>query len=537
MAVINAAQATVKTVADPNASYESFKPIWNKCRAVCSGERFVKDFDNILDVINFENFLIPFSPTMSQRQYNFYRAEAELPGITAQFGRMLVGGLLRKKPILKLPEGLPEGTSDWILNEFAKDDSSLLSFLDSVLWEEVQTSRAWVFVDYPDIKNLDSLTMEEKLSYKPYPVLYKAESIINWRVRVNDFGKNILDRIIIRGFKEYYDTNEFHPKFRDTVWVHELDSEGFYQIRIFQRQDDATQIPVVLGQQILRPSENKQIFTLVETNTNILINGERLRMIPAWPLNGSIESVEPMLLPIIDKELSLYNKISRRNHLLYGASTYTPVIISDMSDEQFQDIVDSGLGTWIRLRQGDDAKVLETPTAALQDMDRAIAASIEEMAKLGIRMLSPESAQSGIALEIRNAAQTAQLGSLNSRVSATMCQIISFMINWRLGTELRASDVSFELSSDFNPVPLGADWLRLVTEWYQQGLLPRSVWLMLLKQNDLVPPEYDDSEGQAEINQDGLVNLNRTANLAYAEQITAQQIESGQPPSIDGLEE
>jgi hypothetical protein len=99
-------------------------------------------------------------------------------------------------------------------------------------------------------------------------------------------------------------------------------------------------------------------------------------MIPAWPLNGSIDALEPMLSPIIDKELSLYNKLSRRNHLLYGASTYTPVIVSDMSDDDFQNIVDSGLGTWIRLRQGDDAKVLETPTAALQDMDRAIAATI-----------------------------------------------------------------------------------------------------------------------------------------------------------------
>jgi hypothetical protein len=239
-------------------------------------------------------------------------------------------------------------------------------------------------------------------------------------------------------------------------------------------------------------------------------------------LNGSVNLLEPILMPIIDKEVSLYNKISRRNHLLYGASTYTPVIMSDMNDDEFEEVVNKGLGSWLRLRQGDEAKVLETPTAALQDMDRAIAAAIEEMAKLGIRMLSPESAQSGIALEIRNAAQNAQLGSLNTKISSTLRAVICFMINWRYNLQLRPQDINFSLSSDFNPIPLGADWLRLATEWYQQGLIPRSIWLMILKQNDMVPPDYDDEEGRMEITKDLDMALQRQ-NEQYADSIASQE--------------
>jgi hypothetical protein len=521
MPVVNAAQASVKTVADPNAAYESLKPLWNKSRAVCSGERFVKDFDGVIDTIGFSNLLIPFSPSMSQRQYDFYKAEAELPGITAQFSKMIIGGLLRKAPLLKLPDNVSSDVYDWIMNGFGKDDTSLSAFLDTVLWEEVQTSRAWVFIDYPNIKNPEALTAQERLDYKPYPIIQNAETIINWRVSENDLGKTILSRVIVRGFKEFYDENEFHPTFRDTVWVHDLDDTGGYRIRIYQRLDNTTNIPVIAGQQIKNPSANKQIFSLIETNTNIMSNGKRLTSIPAWPLNGSIEALEPMLSPIIDKELSLYNKISRRNHLLYGASTYTPIIISDMLDEDFQNIVNSGLGTWIKLRQGDDAKVLETPTAALQDMDRAIAASIEEMAKLGIRMLTPESAQSGVALEIRNAAQTAQLGTFNNKVSAVMSQIIVFMINWRYNLDLKVSDIEFSLSADFNPIPLGADWLRLATEWYQGGLIPRSIWLVILKQNDLLPPDYDDEAGKQEITET-LDMLMQRQNDQYANQVRLQ---------------
>jgi hypothetical protein len=178
-------------------------------------------------------------------------------------------------------------------------------------------------------------------------------------------------------------------------------------------------------------------------------------------------------------------------------------------------VTESGLGTWIRLRAEDKADVLKTPTEALQDMDRAIASAYEEMAKLGIRMLTPETAQSGVALEIRNASQTARLGTLNSKVSSIMRKIICFMVNWRYDLDFADSDLDFSLSEDFNPTPLGADWLRLATEWYQQGLIPRSIWLTMLKQNDLLDSDYNDEDGQKEINADKIVqNALQTANMS-----------------------
>jgi len=515
MPVINASQSTVKSVSDPNASYESLKLLWMKCKAVCSGERFVKDLDGLVSI---DNMLIPFSPSMSQQQYDFYKAEAELPGICSQFSKMLVGGLLRKSPSLALPKSVPKEAHSWIINEFGQDDSSLTSFLDTALYEEIQSSRCWIYVDHPSVSEemLHNLSKEERDSIKPYPVKWDAEFVINWHVTTSENGNTTLSKVITRGFVEKFtDKCEFHPEQIDTVCVHEL-IDGYYQQRIYEKEAPSQTVNVVNGVKLVNPSVDKGTFKLKETITNILLNDERLTYIPAWPLNGSIEASEPMLSSIIDKEISLYNKISRRNHLLYGASTYTPVITSDMPDEEFLDIVNSGLGSWIRLRAGDTATVLETPTAALQDMDRAIGATIEEMAKLGIRMLSPESAQSGVALQLRNAAQTAQLGSLNQKVSSTMRQVIAFMLEWRYGIEVDAAEINFSLSDDFSPIPLGADWLRLATEWYQGGLIPRSIWLQILKQNDILSPEYDDTAGVEEINQDEI--LIQKVNEQYAQQ-------------------
>lgn len=525
---VNAAQATVKTVADPNAAYESLKPLWEKARAVCSGERFVKELDGIMSIGN--NLLIPFSPSMSQEQYSFYKMEAEFPGVTAQYSKTVVGGLLRKQPTIELPGDVDEGAMDWILNQFGKDDSPFASFMDNALWEEIQTSRAWVFVDYPAIpeEEAQNSTDSEQKGYKPYPILHPAENIINWRCRELPDGRTVLDRVIVRGYVEEYNTNEFHPTFVETVWVHELDDAGLYRIRTFTKGANSTNVPVIAGQVQKNPQADKAVFAETNSNETILMNGERLDFIPAWPLNGFIDPPEPMLSPVIDKEIALYNKISRRNHLLYGAATYTPVISSDMSDSEFKDIVEAGLGSWVRLRQGDTADILKTPTEALQDMDRAITAGFEEMAKMGIRMLSPEVEQSGIALDIRNAAQTAQLGTLNNKVSNTMQQVVCCMVNWRYKKKYRPEDFKIVLSADFNPTPLGADWLRLATEWYQQGLIPRSIWLLMLKQNDMMPPDYDDEAGQKEITADETNQAKRQLELA-SKYDPAYQL-GGQPP-------
>ena len=507
MSAVNAATAAVKTVADPCAAYESLAPLWLKSRAACSGERFVKEYDRKVDTLLFTNLLLPFSVSMQQHQYNFYRAEAEWPGVVAMYSRMLVGSLLRKVPQLTFREGagVPEGVKEWIMNEFGKDDSSMTAFMDEALKEEIETSADWVIVDHPEVseERLASMEKAERDKLKPYPLIHRAESVINWRESESESGKQVLDRLLIRGYRhEYEDEDQFHPTYIETVLVHEINSAGKYWIRVYERKTPVSDVPVVAGK-VVQPMGPQQM-ELVDIKEP-KVNGELLTYIPAWPLNGSIEPREPLLIPLIDKEVHLYNKLSRRNHLLYGAATYTPVLSSEMNDDQFDDIVDSGLGSWIKIGKDDKLDVLKTPTEALADMEVAIAAAFEEMAKLGVRMQTAETDQSGVALELRNASQSAQLGTLNTRVSETMCQIIIFMINWRYGLDLKAGDVEFKLSADFNPAPLGDAWLRLATEWYQAGIIPRSVWILLLKHNDMVPPDYDDNKGQEEINSDELV--------------------------------
>jgi len=499
-----------KSVADPSDSYQSLKPLWKKSRAVLQGQENVKAHDEYL-MFDYTNILIPFSPSMTQRQYDFYKSEAELPGLTAQYCKVLISALLRKDSHLKLPEDIPEDASDWIRNNFTLDGRSLFNFLDNALWEELQTSRAWVYVDYPQlsVEQYDLMTPEERDMVKPYPVLIEAENVINIQTDTHPITRQkTLTRIVTRYLTKKYDPNNpWHPNYIDTVCDHYLDESGRLVLDYYEHPDSNNEIKVLNGDAKQEYVEFGHQTQFVKINTVYpTMFGERLMRIPAWPLNGQIDPVEPVLMPLIDREISLYNKTSRRNHLLYGAATYTPIVQSDMTDEEFQEIVDSGLGSWLRVRKDENITVLQTPTSALADMDRAIEATVNEMAKMGIRMLSPEQAASGVALEIRNASQTAQLGTLNAKVSKTLQEIIAFMINWKYGTDYIPEDIEFEMSSDFAPMVGGEGAMRLVSEWYQSGIISRSTFINIAKYNDFLPADYSDEEAIEEIQTDPLTN-------------------------------
>lgn len=527
-------KARTKSLGDPCASYESMLPLWEKSRSIINGQAHARAYDDVIDTVYFSNLLLPFSPTMSQQQYAFYRSEGELPGLVAQYASVILGGLLRKPVSIELPDNVfPEGTEDWLRTKFGSDGTSLHSFLDDAIWEELQTSRAWCLVDYPKVPNSDLLTQEELDNLAPYVMLIQAENVINWRKSFNPkTNKQQLSSLLFRYYSEDYTNNQFHPDYVDTVTHYWLDESNLLVVDTYVRKDTNETLNVINGAVSNSYHTNGTSADWVLQNTEYpLMHGERLDFIPAYPLNGQIDPVEPILQPLIDREIALYNKISRRNHLLYGAATYTPVVMSDMTDDEFDDLVNAGLGSWIKLRAGDDVKALETPTSSLKDMETSIQNTIEEMAKMGIRMLAPEggSNTSGVSLEIRNAAQTAQLGLLNTKISEVITQIIIVMLKWKYNIDIPTKDVKFTLSADFNPTPVGADWMRLITEWYQQGIIPRSTFIAIAKFNDVLPADYNDEDGVAEIQSDPLVdNQSTKIDASITELNTNQRTQTNQ---------
>lgn len=489
------------SIGSPTYEYESMLRHWRRCRAVLNGELHAKEHDSELDLINFSNLLVPFSPGMNPVMYKWYLAEAQLPGLVSQYMKVLVGGLLRKEPTIKLPDNIDPSALDWLRDYFTSDNKSIVSFLNEAITEELTTSRCWVSVDFPDLE-------EGEEGGLPFPVLWKAEDVINWQVSSKG-GRTRLRRVVLRYVTHEYSSSPYHADLVPTVADHYLDEQGNYQVQLYQ-QSTTNDLSLANGEFTFGSLTG---FSMIDNSSwepvgpprQPKIAGEPMKILPIFPLNGDYRLTPPMLSALVDKEVALYNKVSRRNHLLFGASTFTPVIFSNMQTEEFEKLARQGLGTWMRLSPEDRIDVFRSPSESLSDYEIAIAKDTEELSQLGIRILSPEAGESGVSLEIRNSTQLAQLGLLNTRLSQTMKAIIALMLSWALKTEVPTSEVDFELSADFDPTPLGGDWMRMVTEWYQSRLVPRSLWLKVAKMHDIIPPDYDDEEGVEEIGQDPLV--------------------------------
>lgn len=228
------------SVGSPSYEYESMSRIWKRARAILNGELYAKEHDRYLDLVDYTNLLVPFSPSMSQAQYKWFVAEAELPGLSAQYARVIAGGLLRKEPELTLPEGLPEEAADWLRHRFTEDGRPMIAFLDEAIWEELSTSGGWVSVDYPSVPNYDALSPDEKKMLAPYPVLWKAEDVINHQVKVSpSTGKPELSRVVFRFIAQDYTDNDYHPVLKIVAVDHFLNEAGHYCIQKYKRKGEA----------------------------------------------------------------------------------------------------------------------------------------------------------------------------------------------------------------------------------------------------------------------------------------------------------
>lgn len=520
---------TLKSLGTPRVEYQSNLAEWKRNRAVIQGQQYVKDFDTVPNIRS--NILLPFNSSMSQQQYDFYKAEAELPGVSSQYARMLIGGLLRKNPVLAVdhPDLNNDEVVDWLLNRFGSGNESMVSFLDSALWEELQTSRAWIQVDYPQV-DLNSLNRDQIKQICPYPILHPAENIINWSIYTNPMtGVSGLSYLITRYYSKRFTTNKYHESYVDTLDIHYLNENSEYVIETYYNENESAVGPKIIDGQI---EQNYMVnrddaWTLINKNENIFLNGQRMNFIPFYPLNGSIEMSDPIFTPVVDREIALYNKISRRNHLLYLSATYTPVVRSDnLTESQKDQLANQGLGTWMFVGKDDIVETLSTPTNALADMDRAITDGYNEMTRIGVKMLSlePNNADSsGIALQIRNASQNAQIATLNAKVSESIKSIICTMIKWKYNVDITETNIRFNLSSDFNRISSNSETTRIISEWYQSGIIPRSLFIEIMKNNDILPSDYSDEKSMNEIESDPLVMSPRQSAQNEVNAILQQQ--------------
>ena len=453
-------------IKQPSDKYSFWEPTWSKARAVVEGDAAVKQFDDNLRNDG-SNLLVPFSNAMSALSYKHYKQTAELPGFTSSQRRTVTAALLRKQVGFTLPDGVnQEELTDFINNELYLGTGSFMSLVRDAVHDDLITANAWLLLDW------------NELTQNPVVEVLPATSVISSTTGLHPtLGYGNLISVVVRK-QDVRVVDEKDEKYY-TYQEHRINEQGYYEVNTYEEREE----------ELVRTNEEpvvpRRVIEGVETP---------LDQIPLYPLDGSPEIHNPFLGDFVTREIALYNLQAARNHLLILSSALTPVLTGNISDKAKQSIKDRGLGAVWYLPAEAEVKILETPTAALKDLNSSIEATRQDLIQLGARQLNRDSRASGVAIDLTNSPYTASLSALSRVYSNTLRKVVRDAVNWKTKSNYALSDFNVELSSDLSRSATGQDAVQTVVQLFLAGQLPRTELIQVLKDNSIISSDYvDDS--------------------------------------------
>lgn len=339
--------------------------------------------------------------------YNAYVTRAVFPDFVSEAVEAALGQMHSRPPEIKLPAALePMRQRATVLGE------SLEQLLRRINEQQLVTGRIGAMLDLP--------SAPDQSNPLPYIATYDAERIINWDDGTNDDSKLsrlnlvVLDESALERNAEFeWETVE---KYRVLILGDPMLNEGpgvnaTYRTAVF-REQNGTFDP----NQLIEPS----------------VRGTRLTEIPFVIINSKdivAKPDDPPLLGLARLCMAIYRGEADYRQNLFMQGQDTLVIVGDPNGDESTRV---GAGAVLRVPMGGDAKYIGVTSQGLGEQrqslenDRALA-----MQKSGQMLNNRTSdAESGDALRIRVAAQTASLTSVARTGAAGVEQLLRLAATW-----------------------------------------------------------------------------------------------------------
>lgn len=436
--------------------YLSFAPSWELMRDANSGEDDVKAKGEKYLPMKTGTAAIE-DPTSRAKVYDLYRLRAEFPEVVAPTIRGAVGIMLAKPAKIELPEAMEH------LRERATLDGLTLDALHRRMGMEVMTTGRYGL--------LPGLTDDGA----PYLSGYVAESIINW-----DSTGGIPDYVVLdeSGPVRDRDTGQW----KDVTRLREcIAYDGDYRARVWEQA-----------------GAGWTVGDDVEARTP---KGEALDFLP-FVFVGSLDlTPEPDDVPLYGLAklaVRIYRLDADFSFSLHMTSEPTPVAIGfeDPANAIKQGLAPKTLGSsvlWI-LPQGGDAKYLEFSGPGLEKQANAIQEALARAAQFGAQVIqSGQSVESGEALKLRAASQTATLTSIAQTTAAGLERSLRNIAKW-IGADPEQVIVTPNLEF-FDRAITAQDIQALVAAW-QSGAMSHRALFDKLQQGGVIHEDksYKDEE-------------------------------------------
>lgn len=474
---------------DVNESAAEMAPVWCMMRHVLAGSHEMRE--------NASEYI----PRLSDQTNDEYKAYVTRPAFfeaTKRTREALTGIIFRRAPIVEGLDGIPD-----FLTDVDGCGSPLEKWVSSLVDEQMATNWGAIVVSHSgDPANPGSA---DNPSGRPTMRYYPAESIIDWTrgPTIGPDGKRRRGLASIRFMEEEElpGADEFSRVCIEQIRVMDMDAQGFRE-RIFRKSDDPKQKDQWVQFSVAYPIKA----------------GARLRYVPCVIVSGTgdEEPESPSLTPVGEINVSHWRTSADLEHAAHFCGLPTPYVTGVSAPTQrgidalsALDGAD-GLTGFENIRGRNPAPqepsirlgstrvmTLENPNAkagfmeftgqGVSTIERLLDRKEAQMAMLGARMLAPEKSavESGDALAIRKASETAPLVKISNNVSAAVTMAANIACDWAG----QPQEALVELNSEFEEAALSPEEMSALLATWQGGGMSQETMLYNFKRGKRIPDD------------------------------------------------
>lgn len=459
------------TVDATHPEYNKRAAQWKRARDVVAGRDAVHDAG------------ADYLPRLKDESNDDYLARKRRAGWYGASWRTvagLVGMMYRKPATIVVPEALKA-----YLEDIDMAGTTLDAFGQDVSTEVMTVSRVGILVDHPEKDpSVTTKAQMESKGLRPKMVMYKTESIINWKHRrVNN--AMVLSQVRLKELHTE-DDGDWGEKTEDRWRVLDLDPEGFYRVRIYRKDERGED--VLVGEPVYPEMDGKKM--------------DYIPFYPIAPEGIDICPHEPVLLDLFDTNLQHYVVSADYEHGCHFTGLPTPWIagytpeVKEEGEAQEKLYIGSA-AAWTFPDPNAKAQYLEFTGQGLNALEKNLERKETQMAVLGARMLAPEKKQADTATTtaITRSGEYSTLASMANAISLAFTKALRVFAQWAGAS----GDVRYEMNRDFMPVVMDNNTLTGLVAAWQSGAISYETLFGMLQRGDIVDPQKTAEEERAAI--------------------------------------
>ncbi|MCA1800047.1 MAG: DUF4055 domain-containing protein, partial [Actinobacteria bacterium] len=304
----------------------------------------------------------------------------------------------------------------------------------------------------------------------PYPVLYRAEDIVNCHFDDMDTYIILRESHVVQDEKDRYKQLEV-TRYRELVLV--ASDEG----------------PIYT--QYIYDDEGDLIETIIPTN-----QGEPLNYIPFVPISArglNLSDSKPTMLDVANVNLSHYRSGADLEHGRHFTGLPTPVILGAESDRRIylgssEVIVIPGKGT--------DAKFLEFTGRGLGSLEKAMSEKEDQMISLSAKAMqeSGNGSESSEALMLRYSSEAASLRAIVDVAEMAMNRMLEYICDFK-----NESLIQVEMSRAFLDSNITSDDAQKWFKVYVDGGISKETLAYIYRTGGVYPDGFDVDKAISDI--------------------------------------